>query len=100
MSEGFSLWYQLWSLWFTSATPSPLLVPWLCGAPLTALLKKNGGFRPIAVGEILCRLASRLCCQFACPFLSDFFLPFGQVGVGVSQVALRQLSMHTYFMQS
>jgi len=62
---------------------SPLLAPWLCGAPLTALLKKNGGVRPIAVGEILRRLASRLCCQFARPFLPDYFLPHGQVGVGI-----------------
>ena len=36
------------------------LAPWLCGAPLTALLKKGGGVRPIAVGEVLRRLASRL----------------------------------------
>ena len=43
----------------------------------------SGGVRPIAVGEIFRRLASRLCCQFARPFLSDFFLPFGQVGVGI-----------------
>ena len=51
--------------------------------PLTALLKKNGGVHPIAVGEILHRLASRLCCEFAFPFLSDFFLPYGQVDVGI-----------------
>ena len=60
-----------------SGKASLSLVPWLCGAPLTALLKKNGGVRPIAAGEILRRLASRLCCQFARPFLSDFFLPYG-----------------------
>ena len=36
---------------------SPLLAPWLCGTPLTALLKKNGGVKPIAVGEVLRRLA-------------------------------------------
>ena len=66
-----------------SGKAPPVLAPWLCGAPLTALLKKNGGVRPIAVGEILRRLASRLCCQFARPYLSDFFLPYGQVGVGI-----------------
>ena len=27
------------------------LAPWFCGAPLTALAKKSGGFRPIAVGS-------------------------------------------------
>ena len=32
------------------------IAPWLCGAPLTALYKKQGGIRPIAVGEVLRRL--------------------------------------------
>ena len=39
------------------------IAPWLSGAPLTALRKKPSGFRPIAVGEVLHRLASRLCCS-------------------------------------
>ena len=59
------------------------LAPWLCGAPLTALLKKGGGFRPIAVGEVLRRLASRLCCFAVRPSLPGVFLPYGQVGVGI-----------------
>ena len=60
------------------------LAPWLrCGAPLTALLKKGGGVRPIAVGEVLRRLASRLCCLAVRPSLSSVFLPYGQVGVGM-----------------
>ena len=66
-----------------AAKASPLLAPWLCGAPLTALLKKNGGVHPIAVDKILCRLASHLCCQFARPYLQIIFLPHGQVGVGI-----------------
>ena len=57
--------------------------PWLVGAPLTALRKKSGSFRPIAVGETLRRLASRLCCAAARPRLRDILLPYGQVGVGV-----------------
>jgi len=57
-----------------SGKASLLLTPCLCGAPLTALLKKNGGVRPIAVGEVLCHLASQLCCQFVCPFLPDTFI--------------------------
>ena len=57
--------------------------PWLSGAPLTALRKKPSGFRPIAVGEVLRRLASRLCCSAVRPYLPDIFLPYGQVGVGV-----------------
>ena len=49
--------------------------PWLVGAPLTALVKKGGGFRPIAVGEMIRRLASRLCCTVVCPKLPEIFLP-------------------------
>ena len=52
------------------------------GAPLTALHKKSGGFRPIAVGEVLLRLTSRVCCSAVKPRLSEVFLPYGQVGVG------------------
>ena len=59
------------------------LSPWLCGAPLTALLKKGGGVRPIAVGEVIRRLASRLCCLAVRPSLPSVFIPYGQVGVGI-----------------
>ena len=52
------------------------LAPWLCGAPLTALLKKGGDIRPITVGEVLCRLASHLCCLAVCPSLPSVFLPY------------------------
>ena len=61
-----------------SGKASPLLAPWFCGVPLTALLKKNGVVRLIAVGEVLRRLASWLCCQFVRSFLPDSFLPHGQ----------------------
>ena len=57
--------------------------PWLTGAPLTALYKRQGGVRPIAVGEILRRITSRLCCSAVKPRLPEFFLPSGQVGVGI-----------------
>ena len=59
------------------------LAPWLCGAPLTALLKKSGGVRPITVGEVLRRLASHLCCLAVRLSLPHIFLPYGQVGVGI-----------------
>jgi len=59
------------------------LVPWLCGAPLTTLLKKSGDIRPIAVGEVLRRLVSRLCCLAVRPSLPHIFLPYGQVGFGI-----------------
>ena len=39
---------------------------------------------PIAVGETLHRLVSKVCCFAIRPTLPDTFLPFGQVGVGVS----------------
>ena len=45
------------------------LVPWFCGAPLTALAKKGGSFRPIAVGETLCCLVSKVCCFSVCSCL-------------------------------
>jgi len=56
------------------------LSPWLCGVPLTALMKKGGGVRPIAVGEVIRRLAS---CLAVCPSLPGVFLLYGQVGVGI-----------------
>ena len=59
------------------------LAPWLTGAPLTALYKKQGGIRPIAVGEVVRRLISRLCCMAVRSRLPDVFIPTGQVGVGI-----------------
>jgi len=60
------------------------LAPWLCGAPLAALVKNGGGIWPIAVGEVLHRLASCLCCLAVYRYLpSVFFLPYGQVGVDI-----------------
>ena len=61
----------------------PQVAPWLSGAPLTALIKKTGGYRTIAVGEVIRRLASKLCCAAVKPQLPDLFLPYGQVGVGI-----------------
>ena len=71
------------------------IVPWLTGAPLTALRKKDGGIRPIAVGEVLRRLTSRLCCLAVKPALPQYFLPYGQLGVGVTggvEAAIHTLS--------
>ncbi len=56
------------------------LAPWLTVAPLTALYKKQGGIRPIAVAEVLRRLASRMAVRLELP---DVFIPTGQVGVGI-----------------
>ena len=60
-----------------------LVAPWLCGAPITALHKKNGGVCPIAVCETIWRLVSRICCLSVHNNLPDLFLPYGQVGVGI-----------------
>ena len=59
------------------------VAPWLAGAPLIALPKKNGSFRPIAVGEVIHHLASQLCCLAVRPQLPDIFLPYNQVGVDI-----------------
>ena len=51
------------------------LAPWLCGAPLTALLKKGGGIWPIAVGEVLRCFANHLYCLAVRPSLPSVFYP-------------------------
>jgi len=55
---------------------------WKC-ANVIPIHKKGGGVRPIAVGEVIRRLASRLCCLAVRPSLPGVFLPYGQVGVGI-----------------
>ncbi len=59
------------------------IAPWLVGVPLTAPKKKIGGYRSIAVGETIRRLASRLCCAATKPRLEVLLLPYGQIGVAV-----------------
>ena len=59
------------------------IAPLLAGGSLTALLKVKGNgwdFRPIAVGEVLRRLASKCACNVVKEKASDFFSPF-QFGV-------------------
>ena len=69
--------------------------PWFCGAPLTALLKLGGGYRPIAVGETLCHLVSKVCCLTVRGALPGFFLPFDQVRMGVPEAAVHSLCTTT-----
>jgi hypothetical protein len=57
--------------------------PFLFGARLVALVKKDGGLRPIACGEIFRRLAGKLLCVLHKQHLHDLFLERSQVGVGV-----------------
>ena len=59
----------------------------LFAANLTALRKKDGGIRTIAVGNVLCRLASKKAAKRVIPELRSTELrqlPPVQLGVGVS----------------
>ena len=69
------------SLLSSGAVPVEV-VPHLCGANLLALKKKNGGLRPIAIGEVLRRLVSK-CLSFAVRSVVLDVLPPLQVGVGL-----------------
>ena len=55
--------------------------PWFYGASLTALKKKDGGIRPIAVGNVLRRLTAKLACQYVQSTANDIFQPI-QLGCG------------------
>ena len=59
------------------------LAAWFCGAPLTALVKGSGAFHPIAVGETLRRLVSKVCCVSVRDSLPSLLLPHGQVGIDI-----------------
>ena len=60
--------------------------PYLFGALLTALIKKDGGLRPIAVGSTLRRLVAKCACFQARDSMTEL-LPPHQLGFGVSQGA-------------
>ena len=64
-----------------SRAPSEV-VPHLCGATWLASCKKGGGYRPIAVGEVLRRLTSKCLSCAALPDILRSLTPL-QVGVGV-----------------
>ena len=66
-----------------AASLAPAFIsPHLCSATLLDINKKNGGLRPIAVGEVLCHLVSKCLAIATCPTaLSLLFLL--QLGVGV-----------------
>ena len=53
------------------------------GATLVALRKKDGGLRPIAIGHVLRRLASKVTCTAIMPTIIDYMLPT-QLGCGIS----------------
>ena len=57
-SQTISILTKFVNLLVKGCTP-PSVTPHLCGASLLACHKKNGGLRPIAVGEVLRRLTSK-----------------------------------------
>lgn len=61
---------------------TPDFTPFLYGASLTALLKKSGGIRPIAVGNTCRRLVAKLACTWLSSHLADYFRPI-QIGFAV-----------------
>ena len=54
--------------------------PWLCGAALMALRKPNKSLRPVAVGETLRRLCSKVCVELMGSSIRSILEPV-QVGV-------------------
>ena len=69
----------------------PDVHPLLFGGALTALAKKDGGIRPIAVGSVWRRLAAKCASRWATAHLSSYFRP-GQLGVGVKGVLRQQFT--------
>ena len=55
---------------------------WFCGALLVAVPKKDGSARPIAVGEVLRRLAAKALCSSVRDKASSYLAPF-QIGVAM-----------------
>ncbi|KAL1446386.1 hypothetical protein WDU94_005682 [Cyamophila willieti] len=58
--------------------------PFLYGASLFALSKKDNGVRPIAVGSVFRRLTAKLACRKVQNRLTDYFVP-NQLGVATKQ---------------
>ena len=71
--------FPLWSL---RAELLFLFVPFFFGASLTALNKKGGGVRPIAVGYTLRRLVAKLAGRMVVGEMANLLAP-RQLGYGV-----------------
>lgn len=67
---------------FCKGVVPPLVSSHLVGATLLPLVKKGGGHRPIAVGEVLHRLASKCISLSVRSLIPDILSPL-QVGVAV-----------------
>jgi len=59
------------------------LSPYIAGAILVALGKKDNGVRPIAIGEIFRRICSKFCARSSRNLQKNYFEPL-QLGVGTS----------------
>jgi hypothetical protein len=67
------------------------LAPFIAGAPLMALVKRDGGLRPIAIGETIRRLVSKCCCEAT---IEDAKIIFGPLQVGVATQGGAEASIH------
>ncbi|XP_047989335.1 uncharacterized protein LOC125228717 [Leguminivora glycinivorella] len=61
-----------------------IICPYMYGASLCALAKKDGGIRPIAVGCTIRRLAAKLCCRAVRDRMATYFRPV-QIGFGTAR---------------
>ena len=69
------------------------LAPYLAGASLTALPKKDGSARPIAVGETLRRLTAKCLCAEYQDRASCLLFP---LQIGVAQLLGTEVCVYTY----
>jgi hypothetical protein len=69
------------------------LAPIIASAPLVPILKKGGGIRPVAVGEVLRRLVSKIGLRGVAQDAAKYLSP-EQVGVGVSHAA--EATLHAF----
>ena len=68
------------------------LAPFLAGATLTALPKKDNGVRPVAVGEVWRRLAAKFLCNAYKEQAGSYFFP---LQIGVSQAMGTEIGLET-----
>ena len=76
------------------------IAPWLFGAPPTALRKKSSGFRPIAVGDVLRRLACKLCCSAVAPLCLTLFFFMARYVLESKPAWRRQLMVYGKFLKT
>ena len=69
-----------------------VLAPFLAGATLTALPKKDDGIRPVAVGEVWRRLTSKYLCSAYKEQASSYFFP---LQIGVAQPLGTEIGLET-----